>query len=253
MENKLAQRFWEIDLLRAVAIIMMITFHLLFNLNYFGNYDFNLESGFWLVLARVTALIFLMLVGISLSLSFAHAAQDEFSVKNTRLKQLKRGLMIFSWGLIITIITWLSLGELIIIFGVLHLIGISIILAIAFLKLRHWNLVIGIIIILIGILLFNYNFGFPWLIWLGFRPYEYYYVDYFPLLPWFGVILIGIFLGDLLYPHYRRKFKLPELSEGLREAEGVWRFPERRRGTIQSMAAWGYDLAALARQLRGTN
>jgi uncharacterized membrane protein len=37
-------------------------------------------------------------------------------------------------------------------------------------------------------------------------------LDYFPIFPWFGVILMGIALGDLLYRGYRRRIALPDLS-----------------------------------------
>ena len=40
----------------------------------------------------------------------------------------------------------------------------------------------------------------------------FYSVDYFPLLPWFGVILIGVALGDLFYRGYRRRVPLPDLT-----------------------------------------
>ena len=44
-----------------------------------------------------------------------------------------------------------------------------------------------------------------WLLWLGLAPPEFYSLDYVPLLPWFGVVLFGVGLGDLLYPGYRRR------------------------------------------------
>ncbi|MCD4800984.1 MAG: DUF1624 domain-containing protein, partial [Methanococcoides sp.] len=44
----------------------------------------------------------------------------------------------------------------------------------------------------------------------GFRSY-----DYFPLIPWFGVMLIGIFIGNELYPQCKRKFALSDISEFL--------------------------------------
>jgi uncharacterized membrane protein len=37
--------------------------------------------------------------------------------------------------------------------------------------------------------------------------------DWFPLLPWFGVVLLGLFVGDLVYSDYERVFKLPDLSK----------------------------------------
>ncbi|MCK5560415.1 MAG: DUF1624 domain-containing protein [Thermoplasmata archaeon] len=213
MQKNQSPRFWEIDLLRAVAIIMMIIFHFLYDLDYFGDYDFNLDAGLWWVFRRSVAIIFLTLVGISLTLTFSRAETNGLPAREINQKTIKRGLMIFAWGLIITLITWVFLREVVIVFGVLHLIGVSIILALAFLKLRHWNLVIGAGIIIAGIFLRFYYFGFPWLVWLGFRPYEYNYIDYFPLLPWFGVVLIGIVIGHTLYPKYKRKFNLPDLSE----------------------------------------
>jgi len=204
----LKKRFWEIDLLRGIAIIMMIVFHVLFDLRTFGSYDFALISGFWMWFERVIASTFILLVGVSLTLSFSRAER-----KANYLKYFKRGLKIFSWGMLITLITWIFFREGFVSFGVLHLIGLSIILAYPFLKLKFWNLGLGAVIIAVGIMLWNNFFNFSWLVWLGFMPYNTYIADYFPVLPWFGVVLVGIFLGNLLYSGYERRFKLLDLSK----------------------------------------
>jgi len=39
------------------------------------------------------------------------------------------------------------------------------------------------------------------LVWLGLAPPDFYSLDYFPVLPWFGVVMLGLFLGHLLYPN----------------------------------------------------
>lgn len=206
------ERFWEIDFLRGIAIIMMIVFHLLYDLDYFGNYSFNLSSGFWLYFGRITAVIFLLLVGISLTLSFSRV-KNKLTQRELILKYVKRGLKIFSLGLIITLLTWIFLGEGFIIFGILHLIGVSIILAYPFIRLKYQNLAIGSALIVFGLYLSKLTFKFKWLLWLGFRPESFYTFDYFPILPWFGLVLIGIFIGNKLYSNYKRQFEFPDFSK----------------------------------------
>lgn len=214
MEQDTKKRFWEIDFLRGIAISMMIIYHLVYDLSSLGQYNINATSGFWLYFARATANIFIFLVGVSLAISFSRTKNISSKTKGMKLflKYLRRGLKVFSWGLIITLVTWVLFREGFVIFGILHLIGISIILAYPFLKLRYWNLLIGLLCIFLGAYLKNFNFNFSWLLWLGFRPSHFYTIDYFPLLPWFGVVLLGIFIGNLLYPNYTRKFKLVDLS-----------------------------------------
>lgn len=194
------KRFWEIDFLRGVAIVMMIFFHAVFDLWYFG-YEFDIFGGTWFFLARITASIFIFLVGVSMTLSYSHCKNPNLS------KYLYRGLKIFSWGLLITLITWIFLDRGFILFGVLHFIGIAIILAYFFLRFRVLNLILGIIIILVGTYLQVLAFNFPWLLWLGFVPYDFYTIDYFPILPWFGLVLVGLFFGKIIYPHGKKRIR----------------------------------------------
>lgn len=204
-----AERFWEIDLVRGLAILMMIGYHIPFDLAYFGVY--TLQSGLWLLYARTIATIFLLVVGISLTLSFSRATRARRG-KKMYPKYLKRGLRIFSWGLVITLTTWILVGEGFVVFGILHLIGLSSILAYPVIKLRAGNLALGTLFIALGMGIKKVRVDFPWLLWLGLTPARFYSVDYFPLLPWFGVVLIGIFLGNSLYPHSTRNFSVPDLS-----------------------------------------
>jgi uncharacterized membrane protein len=215
MNLDLNQRFWEIDSLRGTAILMMVIFHLIFDLYYFGIYNFNIHSGFLWWFARITAFIFIFLVGVSLSLSYSRTIllNNYGSQKNLFFKYLKRGLKILGYGLIITAMTWIFIGEGFIIFGILHLIGIAIILEYPFLKCKYVNLFLGIIFIVAGIYLMSFRFDFYGLLWLGFTPYNFYTIDYFPLLPWLGVVSLGIFLGNTLYEDYTRHFKMPDFSK----------------------------------------
>ena len=206
MKN-LKKRFWEVDFLRGIAIVLMITYHAIYDLNFFGVYSFNLGTGALHYLARAIAGLFILLVGVSLTLSFSRTGKAPW------IKYLKRGLKIFSWGLIITGITWIFVEEQFVVFGILHFIGISIILAYPFLKQKFLNLGLGIALIGLGLYLKQMVFGFSWLVWLGIRPSKVLSVDYFPILPWFGVVLIGIFLGNLVYSGYTRQFNLPDLSK----------------------------------------
>ena len=128
-------------------------------------------------------------------------------------QNVQRGLRIFGWGLVITLATRLVLGpQLAITFGILHFIGVSVAISYPFLRLRWLNLVLGLLIYGLGVFLRQRTFDLPLLLWLGFEPENHVYMDYFPLLPWFGLVLIGLWLGNLLYAGSERRFALPDLA-----------------------------------------
>jgi uncharacterized membrane protein len=209
----MAERFWEIDFLRGMAIVSMVSFHFMWNIDYLGLGDIELYSGALFFFAHAIGTVFLLLVGMSLSLSHSRV-KGKMAASEIHHKYLARGLKIFALGLLISFITWLIIGDRFVAFGVLHCIGLSIILAIPLLRYRTFNIALGSSLIAIGILLGGVTIETPWFLWLGLESAGLASVDYFPLLPWFGVVLLGLGLGNILYPDYTRRVKLPDL-EGL--------------------------------------
>jgi uncharacterized membrane protein len=190
-------RFWEVDAARGIAIIMMIVYHCTYDLDTLGGYHIQSTTGYLALFADVTAGLFLFLVGISLAIS-----RTRTSLTGWRLfgKYLARGLRILAYGMVLTII-FLALGMGVVAFGILHLIGISIILAYPFLRLGITNLVLGTVIFVTGQYILAqdlYSQSF-WLLPFGVVPEGVVMPDYRPLVPWFGVVLIGLFFGNVVY------------------------------------------------------
>jgi uncharacterized membrane protein len=190
--TKSGSRFWEVDAARGVAILMMVVYHFTYDLYAFGGYDVDAVSGFWARFADATASLFLLLVGVSLAITAARGSAGFWPY-------LLRGLRIFGYGMLLTVV-FLVFGMGIVAFGILHLIGVSIVLAYPFLKLRFANLFLGVAVFAVGLYVQAGDpTGSPWLLPFGVVPEGWNMPDYRPLLPWFGVVLIGLFLGNTIY------------------------------------------------------
>lgn len=204
-----AERYQEIDLVRGIALVLMVLFHTLFDLNFFNSFTINLYTGFWRFFAYSAASIFLLLVGVSLTISRARAARYLDPVSLAR-KFIFRGAGLFCLGILVTIATWWYLREGFVIFGILQLIGISVMCSPLFFRFKKTNALLGLIFIAIG-WIFATITGPIWLLAFGIHPPTFWSVDYTPIFPWFGVVLLGMALGEVLYPLGKRCFALPRL------------------------------------------
>jgi uncharacterized membrane protein len=201
------ERYWEIDLVRGIAVVTMIIFHAAFDLNFFGVLPLNVSSGFLRMLAYLTASTFILLVGVSFTISYARSSR-RLAGRDLTLKYVRRGLTIFGYGLIITVVTWYFLPSVYIVFGILHFIGAAILIAPLFVRLDAEKLIVASIACLLAGYVTNTVTG-PWpLLWLGIHPASFTSLDYVPLLPWFGLVLVGMALGSMYYPDGRRGFPL---------------------------------------------
>ena len=168
-----AGRFTELDAARGIAILMMIVFHTVFDLYFFKIYPVNISGGFWRYFAFSTASLFLLIAGISLSVSHSRAVQlaGDGAPGRLAVKFLKRGAGIFACGLLVTLATWLYLGQGFVIFGILHAIGVSIMLSPLFFRFRSRNILIGVVVIVTGIALAYAGITGPlWLCPIGIHP-----------------------------------------------------------------------------------
>jgi len=194
----------------------MIIFDVLYVLNYLDIHNTGVpgvQYGFWWWIARVNASVFIFLAGVSLTISQARSSKRMSSF-------MLRGLKIFGWGMAITLLTWLIASDEYVRFGILHFFGIAFILAPFFLRFRFINLILGAALLAAGIYLLEQRVlvDFPWLLWLGLMPHGFRTIDYFPLLPWFGLFLVGMFGGKMLYPQGNRRFNIHEFNNPVTSA-----------------------------------
>ena len=184
---------------------MMVIYHLTYDLETFGGYDgIESTSGFWAWFADATASAFLFLVGVSLAISYSRAGPGHFG------KYLSRGIRILVYAMALTIV-FLAFGLGVVAFGILHLIGVSVILAYPLLKYRLPNLFVGLCFIAAGWYMRAQEVSSEsaWLLPLGVVPEGMFMPDYRPLLPWFGVVLLGLFAGNVLYGGGKRPAGVP--------------------------------------------
>jgi uncharacterized membrane protein len=204
-------RFWELDLARGAALLMMLVANFMTVLDFFGIYPAYAQP-FWFWFARITAFLFVFIAGIALTLSIARSTPRDGRSRVLLPSVARRGAGILAWGLVITAVTWLAIPETYIRWGVLHLIGFGILVTQPLAGRRALALVLGVALCAWGYAIGDVVVDFPWLIWLGYQPATFRSEDYFPVAPWLGIFVLGVFAGDILYPAGLRAFPLAGLG-----------------------------------------
>lgn len=179
-------------MLRGTAILFMIVFHFSFDLNYFRviSVDF-LNDPPWPQFRILIVSMFLLIMGMSLQLATRHGLN--------RRSFLRRLLLLLLYAGLVTVGSRYLFPESYIWFGILHFIALASVLGLLFVRLNHLNLALGVAIVLLGALLELPFFDQPALQWIGMMTHLPYTEDYVPLVPWFGVVLLGIYLGRQVF------------------------------------------------------
>jgi len=213
-ESKPLQRIGAVDALRGAAICLMIVYHATFDLNWFHiiSADFN-HDPFWLGFRDLIVSSFLLLVGVSLVLA------QRAGISPRRF--WRRVALVGACALLVTVGSYAAFPKTFITFGILHCIVVSSILAWPLVRFPRAALLIGLVVIAagaaIGVTLFDPPwlkgvglFDLPWLNWVGLVTHRPATEDYVPVLPWFGVVLVGISIGGWLME--RRAHTLQRIS-----------------------------------------
>ncbi len=197
-----APRFQEIDLLRGIAVACMILFHAAFDLVFFAGQQWELNSGGIWFIGRSAAVLFVALAGVSMGLAWKRKHGERKS------PPLLRGIQIIGMGMAITAFTWIFFPMYTIWFGVLHLIGVGIILGTFLLPHPRATFAVGISCTLAGVILSIIPFTQEFLTTISLFPAAFQTFDYFPLLPWVGVFFLGMSAGNYFFPNGKQRYKI---------------------------------------------
>ena len=182
------QRIELLDFWRSLCLLIMIAFHLCYDLALFGVISMDVMTS---LLAKLIAWdvggCFVFISGICVR--FSH-------------DPLRRGFVVFCAGTVVTLVT--ALLGMPVAFGILQLLGICMMLYVP-LK-GYLETHIGLPFVLVNFALFLTT----WLLTarvtvvvkllypLGLHTADFFSADYWPLLPWMFVFLIGTFFGKKL-------------------------------------------------------
>ena len=188
------QRDTSLDLMRGIAIIMMIAFHFIYDLNTFGFTEIPLFTH-WLGVAWRCLIVFLFLSAVGISLVFAHSKGIQYKKFLRRLFYLGMAALTVSFG------TYIMFPDGWVYFGILHLIWVSSLIALAFINQPKTSLLIALLI-LIGFIFEQPNLNIISNIFESYLPIG--SIDYYPLFPWISFVFVGIYLGH--NPYHQKIF-----------------------------------------------
>ncbi len=192
------KRIWELDALRGLCILGMVAVHFVYDVTMLYKIIPWEPAAWFLLIKNWGGLVFLVLSGICVTLGS---------------RSIRRGLLVLGCGLLCTLATYgmyrLGMAEksILIYFGVLHCLGLCMILWPLFRKSPWWALALaGAFIGALGLHFATVTVSANWLMPLGLRAAGLATSDYFPLLPNFGYFLLGAALGKLLYKNKCSRF-----------------------------------------------
>ena len=187
-------RIWELDALRGVCILCVIVVHFLFDLSFFGGFNLTLPT-WYVFLQEYGGAIFVLLSGCCATLGS---------------RSVRRGLIVFGAGMLITAVTYgmyrlgMSGSDVVVKFGVLHLLGVCMIVYPLFKKLPPAALAaLGLCLAVTGYAIRGFTVPQHWLFPLGLTYEGFTSSDYFPLFPQLGYFLLGAAIGKTAYREKR--------------------------------------------------
>jgi len=191
-ENPLPDRIHAIDFIKGFDIILMVLFNYSITLDYFKLLKIPSGYLYHYLLPISIASIFIFMSGVTAYISYEKHGEELTG------RYFIRGMKLLFFAFLITLFTYVFVRPNTIFFGILHFFAVASFLIPFFIKYHNLNLIAGFSIILSGVYLQQQTFNSPYLLWVGFVPDNFSTFDYFPLVPWLGVILLGIYYSGYI-------------------------------------------------------
>lgn len=197
MISEVPKRIQLIDAVRGLCVVLMVLHHLMYDLVAF------LGAPVWLFTNPVLDIAHYFFAGTFIFLS---GVSSRFSRSN-----VKRGLKVIAAALVITAVTYF-LG-MTIVFGILHFLGFAMVFY--GLTAKLWEKIPSFLapFLYIACVVFTAVWinktGYVennWLWMFGFCSRTFYSADYFPILPWIFVFLLGTWAGKYIREGYMPKW-----------------------------------------------
>ncbi|WP_413720274.1 heparan-alpha-glucosaminide N-acetyltransferase [Silicimonas sp. MF1-12-2] len=187
-----AGRIVAVDIARTLAILGMVVFHFVRDLELFGLIEPGTTlTGSWAVFARLVAGSFLFLVGVSLVLAHGDGIRwNSF---------IRRSLILLAAALAVSVATLVSVPHRFIYFGILHAILVSSLLGLLLADRPAWmSIVAGLGVVAVWAVWARGVDLPPWMGWTGLAASPRPALDLIPLVPWLAPTLFGIAFAKVL-------------------------------------------------------
>lgn len=199
-QKQAAARVEVLDLWRSLCVVVMLAYHLLYDLCLFGRLDAGLMETWPMLIVRfVFAGSFVLISGVCVRFS---------------RNPVRRGFIVFCAGALVTAATLFAGYP--VLFGALHLLGVCMILyGLMRERIERYNgpafaAVCAALFAGTAVLTAKVTAPVKFLFPFGLRYPGFFSADYFPLLPWAFLFLLGTSLGKLLCirdrPLLRRRY-----------------------------------------------
>lgn len=196
-----SSRISEVDLLRVAALILMVLYHFVYDLDTFTPASVNSKTLPWMLVGKSAAFLFIFLSGICSNLS---------------RHPLHNGITLLFWAFLITFITYIAFRETFVRFGILHFLGCMLLLYPIFKNRSKICLILLTFIAIILGIFFKNIFGIgAWLLPFGITYRGFTSIDYFPIFPYSGIFILGILFYRFRYAAIQNSnsYSLPPIIE----------------------------------------
>ena len=204
------------------------------NLIHYKKFKFNLNlklgnSKIFHFIGVISHIIFIILVGVNMVSSYhktveskekmnKHTNKDKIGnseatknededmanndkekhVHNFRKRNQRRALIIIAYGVVMSLLARVFFGKWYILFGIFQFIGVSILIAVYFVEdYNIYKIILALLFILIATSVKSSNSSTLYHFLIGKTTDK--FMDYFPLIPYFAYVLVGIVAGKCMY------------------------------------------------------